>query len=174
MSRRKIKQVDGIRQKTLETVIEEFLRHCRLKNLSPRTLEYYGEDLNYFQRCVTVENVHDITREVMEDFIDHEMQKGNRITAINTRLRGLRVFLRFCAERGYMNDIGLSLLKEDETIKEPYDNVQCRLFPKQQNTCKVTFSLTRGSSATKTTMTIVDTGSIKAARDFLGDIYRTE
>ena len=120
MSRKKIKQVDAIRQKTLENVIEEFLRHCRLKNLSPRTLEYYEEDLSYFQRSVPVESVREVTREVMEDFIDHEMQKGNRITAINTRLRGLRVFFRFCQEREYMGDIGLKLLKEDETIKEPY------------------------------------------------------
>ena len=105
MSRKKIKQVDAIRQKTLENVIEEFLRHCRLKNLSPRTLEYYEEDLSYFQRSVPVESVREVTREVMEDFIDHEMQKGNRITAINTRLRGLRVFFRFCQEREYMGDI---------------------------------------------------------------------
>ena len=54
MSRKKIKQVDAIRQKTLETVIEEFLRHCRLKNLSPRTLEYYEEDLSYFQRTLVL------------------------------------------------------------------------------------------------------------------------
>ena len=67
-----------------------------------------------------MESVREVTREIMEDFIDHEMQKGNRITAINTRLRGLRVFFRFCQEREYMGDIGLKLLKEDETIKEPY------------------------------------------------------
>ena len=126
MSRKKIKQVDAIRQKTLENVIEEFLRHCRLKNLSPRTLEYYEEDLSYFQRSVPVESVREVTREVMEDFIDHEMQKGNRITAINTRLRGLRVFFRFCQEREYMGDIGLKLLKEDETIKEPYPHIKRR------------------------------------------------
>ena len=72
--------------------------------LSPRTLEYYGEDLNYFQRSLPIENIRDVTTEVMEDFIDHEMQKGNRITAINTRLRGLRVFFHFCAERGYLHE----------------------------------------------------------------------
>ena len=119
MSRRKIKQVDGIRQKTVEEAILEFLRHCRLKNLSPRTLEYYGEDLNYFQQHVPVENIRKVTRDIVEDFIDHEMSKGNRITAINTRLRGLRVFFRWCAERSYMNDPGVILLKQDETIKEP-------------------------------------------------------
>ena len=41
MSRKKIKQVDAIRQKTLENVIEEFLRHCRLKNLYIFVLYYY-------------------------------------------------------------------------------------------------------------------------------------
>ena len=76
MSRKKIKQVDAIRQKTLETVFEVFLCHCRLKNLSPRTLEDNEEDLNYFQRSVPVESVREVTREVMEDFIGHEMQKG--------------------------------------------------------------------------------------------------
>ena len=138
MSRRKIKQVDAIRQKTLETVIEEFLRHCRLKNLSPRTLEYYEEDLSYFQRSVSVESVREVTREVMEDFIDHEMQKGNRITAINTRLRGLRVFFRFCQEREYMGDIGLKLLKEDETIKEPYTDAELQRLLKQPESDKWT------------------------------------
>lgn len=63
-----------------------------------------------------VENIREVTREVMEDFIDHEMQKGDRIAAINTRLRGLRVFFRFCEEHEHMGDIGLKLLKEDETI----------------------------------------------------------
>lgn len=138
MSRKKIKQVDAIRQKTLENVIEEFLRHCRLKNLSPRTLEYYEEDLSYFQRSVPVESVREVTREVMEDFIDHEMQKGNGITAINTRLRGLRVFFRFCEEREYMGDIGLKLLKEDETIKEPYADAELQRLLKQPESDKWT------------------------------------
>ena len=25
-----------------------FLNHCRIKNLSPRTIQYYQEDLEYF------------------------------------------------------------------------------------------------------------------------------
>ena len=79
-----------------------------------------------------VESVREVTREVMEDFIGHEMQKGNRITAINTRLRGLKVFFRFCEEREYMSDIGLKLLKEDETIKEPYLGESVVQFPSGQ------------------------------------------
>ena len=85
-----------------------------------------------------MESVREVTREVMEDFIDHEMQKGNRITAINTRLRGLRVFFRFCQEREYMGDIGLKLLKEDETIKEPYTDAELQRLLKQPESDKWT------------------------------------
>ncbi len=45
MSRKKIKQVDAIRQKTLENVIEEFLRHCRLRGL--RVFFRFSEEREY-------------------------------------------------------------------------------------------------------------------------------
>ena len=49
-----------------------------------------------------------------------EIRKGNRITEINTRLRGIRVFINFCSEREYAEGFSYPLLKEDETVKEPY------------------------------------------------------
>ena len=41
MPGKKIKKVDGIGQKSLEEAIEEFMRHCRLKNLASATMEYF-------------------------------------------------------------------------------------------------------------------------------------
>ena len=32
----------------LEEAKTVFLNHCRIKNLSPRTIQYYQEDLEYF------------------------------------------------------------------------------------------------------------------------------
>ena len=34
--------------KLLSGAQEEFLRYCRLRNLSPRTIEFYREDMGYF------------------------------------------------------------------------------------------------------------------------------
>ena len=48
------------------------------------------------------------------------MGKGDRITAINARLRGLLVFLRFSFKKGWAESYPLSQLKEDEYAKEPY------------------------------------------------------
>lgn len=128
---KKIKKVDGIGQKLLSSAVDEFIRHCRLKNLSPRTIEYYSENLKYFQKIFTVQYVEDITRNVMEDLVDHEMAKGNSISAINTRIRGLRVFLNFCADREYMNKLTFPLIKEDEHLKEPYTEAELQRLLKK-------------------------------------------
>ena len=100
MARIKTKQVQGVGRITLEYAIDQFMRHNRLKNLSPRTIEYYTEDLRYFQKITEVTYLDEITDKLYEDFILHEMDKGNKMTAVNCRTRGLRVFLRFCAKKG--------------------------------------------------------------------------
>ena len=51
MPGKKIKKVDGIGQKLLDQAIEDFMRHCRLKNLAEATMEYYQEDLEYYSVC---------------------------------------------------------------------------------------------------------------------------
>ena len=45
MGRIRMKQVEGLGNVTIEIAIEEFLRNCRLRNLSPKTIRYYEEDL---------------------------------------------------------------------------------------------------------------------------------
>ena len=109
MPRIKMKQVQGVGRVTLEYAIDQFMRHNRLKNLSSRTLEYYEEDLRYFQRTTAVTYLDEITDKLYEDFILHEMDKGNKMTAVNCRTRGLRVFLRFCAKREYMELIHIPI-----------------------------------------------------------------
>lgn len=122
MPGKKIKKVDGIGQKSLEEAIEDFMRHCRLKNLSAGTMEYYREDLEYFMRVMQLKYTNEITREIVDNFVDHEMNKGNRVSAINTRIRGLRVFFNYCAEYGFMRKIKYQLIRDDESIKIPYTN----------------------------------------------------
>ena len=61
MSKIKIKAIPEAQKRTVSSAVEDFLRHCRIRNLSPRTVEYYGEDLNYFMRCSPVELVEELT-----------------------------------------------------------------------------------------------------------------
>jgi len=129
-----MKQVKGVGRITLDYAIDQFLRHCRLKNLSPRTIEYYTEDLRYFQKITEVTYLDEITDKLYEDFILHEMDKGNKMTAVNCRTRGLRVFLRFCAKREYMELITIPMMKVDETFKDPYTDDELQRLLKRPAT----------------------------------------
>ena len=76
MSGKKIKMVDAIGQKSMQEAIEDFMRHCKLKNLSAATQEYYREDLEYFMRVMQIKYISEFSREIMDNFVDHEMNKG--------------------------------------------------------------------------------------------------
>ena len=71
-----MKQVEGLGNVTVAAAIEEFLRNCRLRNLSPKTIRYCEEDLQYFARNIPAKNADEIKREVVDDFIFHEMDNG--------------------------------------------------------------------------------------------------
>ena len=118
MSRIRLKKVDQISRKTVSDARDSFLRYCKLKNVALHT--YYKENLQFFFDLVPqVKFVDEFNQEVIENFIGQLMDKGNRVTAINARLRAAYVFLRYCFEQEYLEAFPLSLIKEDETYKEP-------------------------------------------------------
>ncbi len=127
MPRIKLKQVDGIRHTTASYALDAFLRHCQLKNLSPYSLRYYDKNMKFFLEAnPEVKYVDEITQEVINNFISAQMDKGNRVTAINARLRAVNVFLRYCFEQEFLEPYPLSLIKEDETFKEPYTDAELK------------------------------------------------
>ena len=67
----------GVR-KNLSSACEEFLRHCRLRNLSPHTLEYYRENLYYIQRILKLNYADELTKDKVDELIDHELDKGSK------------------------------------------------------------------------------------------------
>ena len=80
---------------------------------------------------VPVQYVDEVSQDAFENFIVSELDAGKKITSLNSRIRGLRVFFKFCAEREYMKPITLKLMKEDETIKEPYTDAELRRLLKR-------------------------------------------
>ena len=120
MPKIKVRPVDQISRKTVSYALNSFLRHCQLKNLAPYTYLYYNKNISFFfESHPELKYVDEIKQEVIEQYIGKMMDKGNRMTAINARLRALYVFLRYCFEQEYLEAFPISLIKEDETFKEP-------------------------------------------------------
>ena len=120
-----------VRRVKYEDAETAFLKHCKIKNLSPQTLAYYKENTKFFHATVPVKYIDEVTQELLEDFIVSELDAGKKVTSLNTRIRGLRVFFKFCAEREYMTAVDLKLMKEDDVIKEPYTEAELRRLLKR-------------------------------------------
>lgn len=132
MPRIKLKQVDQIWRKSVSDAQTSFIRHCQLKNLAPYTVKYYKENLQFFLDSMPqVKFVDEINQELIDQFVCMLMDKGNRVTAINARLRAAFVFLRYCFEQEYAEAFPLSLIKEDETFKEPYTEAELKKLLRQ-------------------------------------------
>ena len=105
MRRTTILNAKEIKRTPLKEAESDFHKHCKLKNLTEQTLRYYKEDLSYFRSKVSVKYADEITQEIFEAFLLQELDAGKKVTSLNSRIRGLRVFFNFCVEREYMKPI---------------------------------------------------------------------
>lgn len=95
----KILNSKQVKHTTFKEAQSAFYRHCVIRNLSEQTLRYYKEDLTYFHNKVPVKYIDDLTQEAFDDFLFNELEEGKKVISLNTRIRGLRVFFKFCVER---------------------------------------------------------------------------
>ena len=87
---------------------------------SPYSYLYYEKNIKFFLEMESqIKYVDQINQEVIDEFVGKLMDRGNRVTAINARLRALFVFLHYCFDQEYLAEFPLSKIKEDESYKEP-------------------------------------------------------
>ena len=81
-------------------MIEIFLNYLKFeRNRSDMTVKSYGEDLEAFEKFFENFNDHlsweSIDSDVIRDWMESMMDKGNNAASINRRLSALRSFYRF-------------------------------------------------------------------------------
>ena len=89
--------------------IEDFLKYLTFeRNYSRRTIGEYSEDLHGFEQFykklddeLSWEN---IDTDVVRDWVEYMMDKGNTATSVNRRLSALRSFYRYALKRGFVEN----------------------------------------------------------------------
>lgn len=86
-------------------MIEEFLDYLRYeRNRSPKTVQCYEADLvafeRYFQNLDSHLSWESVDSDIIRDWMESMMDKGNNATSVNRRLSALRSFYRFALIRG--------------------------------------------------------------------------
>jgi integrase/recombinase XerC len=89
-------------------MIEEFLDYLRFeRNRSELTIKSYGDDLNgfetYFENLDNHLSWESVDSDIIRDWMESMMDKGNNATSINRRLSALRSFYRFALSRHLLN-----------------------------------------------------------------------
>ena len=85
-------------------MIEQFLDYLRYeRNRSPLTVKNYGDDLRAFHEFIKSLDDHlswqSVDADIVRDWIESMMDKGNNATSVNRRLSALRSFYRFALSR---------------------------------------------------------------------------
>ena len=119
MSKISFKNTDNL---TVSEAFEDFLEHCRIRNLRPETIKVYKLHFSIFQRFLNNDTllISEITPQMVGEFVldlRSDNHNCNEIT-VNSYLRGVRVFLYYCMEMDYMPSFKITIPKADKKLKE--------------------------------------------------------
>lgn len=130
---------------TIEEGFSYFIRYCKAKNLSAKTIRGYEDNYHYFILFYPKHNkCSDITEEVIFEYINY-LKKNTTANdvSIQSYVRGIRVFLYYLMEQGYTSSFTIKLPKASEKIKVPYTEKELEILMKKPDMRKCTFTAMR-------------------------------
>jgi site-specific recombinase XerD len=99
-----------------------FARHLRASNLSPKTVETYGDACEQFASFLTERgmptDVVNIRREHVETFIEYLLERWKPATASN-RFRGLHQLFRFLVDEGEIAESPMARMRPPKLPEAP-------------------------------------------------------
>ena len=128
--------------KTVEERFKEFVRYCKVKNLSDRTLDFYQECFERFCKSYSKDGLlWDISQRTIEGYILYlKANTSFNSVSINTSLRGIRAFLYYQMKAGYIQEFKIQLLNQEKKIKETYTQEELKLLLKKPDIKRCTFA----------------------------------
>ena len=126
-----------------DMVYEEFIRKCRIKNLTEESIKSYDYKLRVFRRYLENKSIEftGICRETIDDYILWERENSNvKDITINSYLRSIKALLYFAMEQGYISPFKIHMLKVDKPIKKTFSEAQLERLLKKPNMSTTTFS----------------------------------
>ncbi|MCD8398651.1 MAG: tyrosine-type recombinase/integrase [Lachnospiraceae bacterium] len=127
---------------TIEDAFAQFVKKCRIKNLSDKTiLDYETKMIRFYNFIEKTEPVSSISEETIDDFILSLRDEGVKDITINSYLRSIRAFLYYCMECDYIApSFKVRLPKAEKKIKETYSDDELERLLKKPDTDTCSFS----------------------------------
>ncbi len=129
---------------TVAEAFGDFLEHCKIKNLRADTIKGYKGHFTIFNRFLGNDDmlISEISYQMIGCFVlelRSDRHKCNEIT-VNSYLRGVRVFLYYCMDMGYLDHFKITIPKADKKLKETYSDAELKVLLKKPDLKSCDFS----------------------------------
>ena len=130
---KKMIKMNSITNKNINDVFRDFIKYCRVKNLSDATIEYYEDCFSKFTEFYHDE-LEDITSDTVDDYVLYLKRNTDmNDVSINTYKRGLRVILYYFMKLRYVEEFKITIHKAQKKIKETYTDTELEILLKKPN-----------------------------------------
>lgn len=127
---------------SVKEAFQQFIKRCKVKNLSPETIEAYEIKVRSFICYVGEESsVKDITASTVDEFILFLRAKESvSDITVNTYIRHVKAFLYYCMDMGYLSRFKISQNKATKKVKETYSEEELSILLKKPDVKKCSFT----------------------------------
>ena len=134
-------KIQPISNCTLSAAAEQFIRQCKIKNLSPHSISDYQSKLKILTDFYGDNPISTFSLDTLNEFT-YWLKTTRQLNdiSINSYLRTARAFLYFCMERGIMDSFKVRLPKADEALKETYSHHELTILLKHPDRKNSTFA----------------------------------
>jgi integrase/recombinase XerD len=132
-------EMNGIKNIKIDKAYENFIKFCKVKNLSSATIEYYNGCWDKFLRFFQGD-LQNIDKNLIDNFkLSLQEDKNVSDISVNTYLRGIRAILYYFMKLGYIEKFHIKISKAEKKIKETYTDAELIILLKKPNIKKCTF-----------------------------------
>lgn len=116
----------------LEDAVREYIYEIQCRNYTKRTIKGYKNNLLKLTKHLTVEQqieeLEEIRPQHIKEYLNQLKARGLSTTYINTILKNIRSFYKYCYQEGYSGNIALKIgwLKEEKTVIKSFSDEQIK------------------------------------------------
>lgn len=135
----KMKNIKSLQnEKTLDVIFDEYITNCKLRGLSDFTIREYTQTYKcYIKSSITYPK--EFTKTFIENLIVNLKDRGYKLTSVNSVIIRIKAFSSYMYKNGYIKEVKIKKLKDDENIKEPYNMQELKILLKKPNLQKSGF-----------------------------------
>lgn len=108
----------------LSELFEQFLKERKyLKNVTPKTINYYHNCWDSLRRLVPVDEPHNLTRGLLADYVVRLRESDVKPVSCNTYISGINAFLNWLHEHGHVSErLAIKKLRVEQQVIKTLDD----------------------------------------------------